>query len=46
MLDFLFKKEVSASETINNFYSAIKKLYPNDSISAERKDYLKGLMDK
>lgn len=46
MLDFLFKKEVSASESLNNFYSALRSLYNFDSISEERKDYLKTLMAK
>ena len=46
MLDFLFKKEVSVSETLNNFYSKIKELYPFDSISEERKEYLSSTMEK
>ena len=46
MLDFLFKKEVSASESINDFYSKLKELYPFDSISDERKEYLKSTMQK
>ena len=46
MLDFLFKKEVSASETLNNFYSSLRELYSFDSISDERKDYLKTTMAK
>ena len=46
MLDFLFKKEVSVSDSINNFYSSLKELYSFDSISDERKEYLKSLMSK
>ena len=46
MLNFLFKKEVSAEETLNNFYSKLKELYSFDSISDERKDYLKTTMAK
>ena len=44
MLDFLFKKEVSATEGINDFYSKLRELYSFDSISDERKDYLKSTM--
>ena len=46
MLDFLFKKEVSAVDNLNNFYSSLKELYPFDSISDERKEYLKSTMEK
>lgn len=46
MLDFLFKKEVSVSESLNNFYAELRKLYSFDSISDERKDYLKTTMAK
>ena len=46
MLDFLFKKEVSICETLNNFYSGLRELYSFDSISDERKDYLKTTMAK
>ena len=45
MLDFLFKKEVSASEALNNFYSNLKDLYSFDSISEERKEYLLSTME-
>lgn len=46
MLDFLFKKEVSFSDSVNNFYSVLKGLYPLDSISEERKELLKSTMTK
>lgn len=46
MLDFLFKKEISASDGLNNFYSSLKELYSFDSISEERKNYLKTTMLK
>ena len=46
MLDFLFKKETSASESINEFYSKLKEMYSFDSISDERKDFLKSTMSK
>ena len=46
MLDFLFKKEVSAIERLNDFYDKLKELYPFSSISDERKDYLKSTMAK
>jgi len=46
MLDFLFKKEVSASEALNNFYAKLKEIYSFDSITEERKDYLKTTMSK
>lgn len=44
MLDFLFKKEASAVDNLNNFYSSLKELYPFDSITDGRKDYLKSEM--
>ena len=46
MLNFLFKKETSSAEILNNFYAQLKELYSFDSISEERKDYLKNIMDK
>lgn len=46
MLDFLFKKAASAQEELNSFYSKLKEMYSFDSISEERKDYLKSEMDK
>ena len=46
MLDFLFKKELSASESLNNFYSKLREMYSFESISDERKDYLKSTMAK
>ena len=46
MLDFLFKKEVSLSEDLNSFYSKLKEMYSFDSISDERKEYLKSTMSK
>ena len=47
MLDFLFKKETgNACEDLNNFYSKLKEIYSYDSISVERKEYLKATMDK
>ena len=47
MLDFLFKKDSAATEGIqglNDFYSKLRSIYPFDSISDERKDYLKTTM--
>lgn len=47
MLDFLFKKEtMSSCENLNNFYSKLKKLYPSENISAERKEYLSTTVKK
>ena len=46
MLNFLFKKETSSAEILNNFYAQLKELYSFDSISEDRKDYLKSQMDK
>ena len=46
MLNFLFKKELSASESLNNFYSKLREIHSFESISDERKDYLKTTMTK
>lgn len=46
MLDFLFKKETSASESLNEFYSKLKEMYSFDSITDERKDFLKSTVSK
>ena len=46
MLNFLFKKETSSSELLNEFYSSLRELYSFESISDERKDYLKTTMAK
>lgn len=46
MLSFLFKKEVSVSERLNEFYSKLKEMYSFDSISEERKLSLKTTMNK
>ena len=47
MLDFLFKKEtVNSCENLNSFYSKLKEMYSFDSISDERKEYLKTTMSK
>lgn len=46
MLDFLFKKETSASESLNEFYSKLREMYSFESISQERKDFLKSTMSK
>jgi len=46
MLDFLFKKETSSAELLNDFYSKLKDLYSFDSISDDRKEFLKSQMDK
>ncbi len=46
MLDFLFKKEVLASDSLNNFYSKLREMHSFDSISDERKEYLKTTMSK
>ncbi len=47
MLDFLFKKEVENScENINNFYSKLREIHSFESITAERKEYLKSQMSK
>ncbi len=47
MLDFLFKKEAdNVCEDLNNFYSKLKEIYSYDSISDERKAYLKTTVNK
>ena len=46
MLDFLFKKEVSSAEQLNDFYSKLREMYSFESISEEQKDYLKSTMAK
>ena len=47
MLDFLFKKDVAnACDNLNSFYSKLKEMYSFDSISEERKEFLKSKMDK
>lgn len=46
MLDFLFKKETSSYESLNEFYSKLKEMYSFDSITDERKTYLKSTMNK
>ena len=46
MLEFLFKKEVSSAEVLNDFYSKLKDMFSFDSISDERKEYLKSTMNK
>ena len=47
MLDFLFKKDVRAnnSQELNDFYSKLKEKYSFDTISEDRKNVLKELMD-
>ena len=45
MLDFLFKKEVSCTDSLNEFYSQLREMYSFDSISEERKEYLKSTMN-
>ena len=44
MLKFLFKKEVSSAEQLNDFYSKLREMFSFESISDERKDYLKSTM--
>ncbi len=46
MLNFLFKKETSSAEILNTFYSQLRELYSFETISEERKDYLKSTMAK
>lgn len=46
MLDFLFKKETSNAELLNDFYSKLREMYSFESISDERKEYLKSEMSK
>ena len=44
MLSFLFKKETSSVDNLNDFYSQLREMYSFETISAERKDYLKSTM--
>ena len=46
MLDFLFKKETNSAELMNDFYSKLREMFSFESISDERKDYLKSTMAK
>ena len=46
MLNFLFKKETSSAEILNNFYSKLREIYSFETISEDRKDYLKSTMAK
>ena len=48
MLDFLFKKEtkVNNSQILNDFYSKLKEKYSFDSISEDRKEIIRDLMNK
>ena len=47
MLSFLFKKETeNKCEKLNAFYSQLKEMYSFDSISDDRKEYLKTQMQK
>ena len=46
MLSFLFKKETSSADLLNDFYSRLREIYSFESISEERKDYLKSTMAK
>ena len=46
MLEFLFKKETSCVELLNNFYSKLREMYSFETISEERKEYLKTTMTK
>ena len=47
MLEFLFRRETSCPcEKLNDFYSKLKEMYSFDSITDERKDYLKTQMEK
>lgn len=46
MLEFLFKKETESScEKLNSFYSKLREMYSSESISEERKEYLKSQMN-
>ena len=45
MLNFLFKKETNNVELLNDFYSKLREMYSFETISEERKDYLKSTMD-
>ena len=48
MLDFLFKKEtkVNNSQILNDFYAKLKEKYSFDSISEDRKEILRDLMNQ
>ena len=47
MLDFLFKKDtVSVCENLNNFYSKLREMHSFETISEERKEYLKSTMTR
>lgn len=46
MLNFLFKKEMSSAELLNDFYSKLREMYSFESISDDRKDYLKTTISK
>ena len=46
MLNFLFKKETSSAELLNDFYSKLREMYSFEAISDDRKDYLKTTMAK
>ena len=48
MLDFLFKKKTdhNRSHVTNEFWTKLKSLYPTDTISDERRNYILDLMDK
>lgn len=47
MLEFLFKKDnVTVCENLNSFYSKLKEMYSFDSVSDDRKEYLKSQMEK
>lgn len=48
MLDFLFKREakVNNSQVLNEFYSKLKEKYSFDSISEDRKNELRDMMEK
>ena len=47
MLAFLFKKEVeSECDNLNSFYTKLREMYSFDTISDERKEYLKSQMER
>ena len=46
MLNFLFKKETNSAELVNSFYTKLREMYSFETISDERKDYLKSTMAK
>ena len=46
MLNFLFKRETNSAELLNDFYSKIREMFSFESISDERKEYLKTTMSK